>query len=350
MADSAFPSIMQRIWDLYMEKSNIMLILCGSLITMMEAQTMYYSAPLYGRRTGQIKLKQIPFRFYQEFFPEKNRKELVEYYAVTGGVPRYIEIFRDSPDIFSGIASHIIAEDSFLHEEPINLLQREVSVIGSYLTLLTVIAQGSHKLSAIAAQMETKQTSLSPYLKTLCDLDIVEREVPVTEKNPQTSKMGLYHIKDNFICFWFKFIFPALSDIGGLETDEAMKKIRENFIDNHAAFVYEDVCRQMLIENKQLLKNKWDFNLQRAGRWWNKNQEIDIIGLDADNNSVVMCECKFHKQPIGLGILYELIEKSKQVQWGGPERKTYYILFSINGFDKNLRDEAAGRGDVLLWE
>jgi AAA+ ATPase superfamily predicted ATPase len=350
MTFTAFPSIMQRIWDLYMQNSNCMLILCGSVISMMEAQTMYYSAPLYGRRTGQIKLKQIPFRFYKDFLPGKNRAELVEYYAVTGGIPRYIEIFKNSNDIFTSIADNIIAPDSFLHEEPINLLQREVSVIGSYLTLLTIIAQGNHKLSAIAGQMETKQTSLTPYLKTLIDLDILEREIPVTEKNPSMSKMGLYKIKDNFICFWFKFIFPDLSDIDGLRSEAALKKIKSNFVDSHAAFIYEDVCREDLIDKRQILQDRWGVNLQRVGRWWNKNTEIDIIGLDTDSNSAVYCECKFHKQPIDIDVLYNLIEKTKQVNWGAPERRDYYVLFSVNGFTSNLQGEARKRKDVLLWK
>ena len=67
-----------------------MVILCGSLISMMQSQTLAYDSPLYGRRTAQIRLKQIPFAYYHEFFPEKSRKELIEMYAVTGFVPKYI--------------------------------------------------------------------------------------------------------------------------------------------------------------------------------------------------------------------------------------------------------------------
>ena len=63
-SNSAFPSIMQRIWDGLLKDKSVMLILCGSLITMMKEQTLEYSSPLYGRRTAQIKLKQIPFSYY----------------------------------------------------------------------------------------------------------------------------------------------------------------------------------------------------------------------------------------------------------------------------------------------
>ena len=78
-ANRAFPSMFQKIWDTMLKDKPVMVILCGSLISMMERQTLSYTSPLYGRRTGQIKLKQIPFRYYHEFFPEKSRQELIEY-------------------------------------------------------------------------------------------------------------------------------------------------------------------------------------------------------------------------------------------------------------------------------
>jgi AAA+ ATPase superfamily predicted ATPase len=77
----AFPSIFQRIWET-LKKKNVMAILCGSLISLMEAQTLSYDSPLYGRRTGQIKLKPISFQHYREFYGRKSRRDLIEYYSL----------------------------------------------------------------------------------------------------------------------------------------------------------------------------------------------------------------------------------------------------------------------------
>ena len=85
-ANPAFPSIFQRIWEEILKDKSVMVILCGSLISMMESQTLAYGSPLYGRRTAQIRLKQIPFSYYHEFFPGKSRRELIEMYSVTGAV------------------------------------------------------------------------------------------------------------------------------------------------------------------------------------------------------------------------------------------------------------------------
>ena len=138
-SNQAFPSIFQKIWDTMLKDANIMVILCGSLITMMESQALSYSSPLYGRRTAQIKLRQIPFRYYSDFFPGHSRRELVERYSVTGGVPKYIELFEDQEDILKAIEENVLNPSGFLYEEPAFLLQHEVSDIGNYFSIINHI-------------------------------------------------------------------------------------------------------------------------------------------------------------------------------------------------------------------
>lgn len=345
--NAAFPSVFQKIWDTILKDKNIMVILCGSLISMMEAQTLAYSSPLYGRRTGQIKLKQIPFYDYYEFFPKKSRKELIEYYSVTGGVPKYIELFYDSSDVFSAIEKNILSKQSFLYEEPIFLLQNEVSEIGSYFSIIKTIAAGNKKLSKIATALEVKQTGLTKYLQTLINLDILEREVPITEENPEKSKRGIYKIKDNFIEFWFKFIYPNKSFIEMDRTEFVINKIKKNIIDNHISYVYEDICIEEMW--KLNADNKWNFNFDKIGRFWNNATEIDIVAFDSNGKDIVFGECKYREQPVDIDVFYELLDKVKDVDWNKSNRKEWYILFSINGFTKKMQELAKSRHDILLW-
>ena len=149
--------------------------------------------------------------YYHEFFPGKTRRELIELYAVTGGVPKYIELFSESSDIYRAIQKCVLNRSGYLYDEPHFLLQQEVSEVGSYFSIIKAIAAGNHKLSSIASVLEVKSTNLTKYLKTLIDLDILERKVPVTEENPEKSKRGLYKIKDNYLPFWFAFIYPNMS-------------------------------------------------------------------------------------------------------------------------------------------
>ena len=345
-SDPAFPSVFQKIWDTFLKQQPVMVILCGSLISMMESQTLSYSSPLYGRRTGQLRLRQIPFSHYGQFFPEKSHKDLIEYYAVTGGVPKYIELFHDTGDIYTAIQGSILSKSSFLFDEPNFLLQREVSEIGSYFSVMKAIAAGNQKLGKIAGVLEVKQTGLSKYLKTLVDLDLLEREVPVTEENPEKSKWGLYKIKDNFMLFWFRFVYPNLGLIESGNEQAAMNRIRANLVDHHISYIYEDVCREKMWQ--LAAAGQWDFLFDKVGRWWNGNTEIDLIALDSQGANIIFGECKYWEGPVGVNVLNSLMEKTKEVEWKRNGRKEYFVLFSISGFTEELEKLAASRKDILL--
>lgn len=345
-SNPAFPSIFQRIWEETLKDKSIMVILCGSLISMMESQTLSYNSPLYGRRTAQIRLKQIPFRYYREFFPGKNRRELIEMYSVTGGVPKYIELFSECDDIYKSIQNCILNRSGYLYDEPHFLLQQEVTEIGSYFSIIKAIAAGNSKLSAISTVLEIKSTSLTKYLKTLIDLDILEREVPVTEENPEKSKKGLYKIKDNYIRFWFAFVYPNMSFIESGNSRIVMNKIRKGLISGHTAFVYEDVCRERMWDLNA--EDFWPFHFSKIGRWWDGKNEIDIAAIDPEEKNLILGECKFWQEPVGINIFRELEEKARNVDWQNQNRHVWFVLFSSAGFTEELKELTVKRDDLLL--
>ena len=345
-ANPAFPSIFQRIWEEILKDKSVMVILCGSLISMMESQTLAYGSPLYGRRTAQIRLKQIPFGYYHEFFPSKSRRELIEMYAVTGGVPKYIELFSESKDIYSAIQKCVLNRSGYLYDEPHFLLQQEVSEVGSYFSIIKAIAAGNSKLSAISSILEIKSTSLTKYLKTLIDLDILEREVPITEENAEKSKKGLYKIKDNYLRFWFAFVYPNMSFIESGHSRIVMNKIRNSLVKNHIAFVYEDVCKERMWDLNG--EGAWPFNFTKIGRYWDSKDEIDIVALDPEGKNLILGECKYWAEPVGVSVLRDLEAKTDSVAWERDNRKVWYVLFSASGFTDELIKEAESRTDLVL--
>lgn len=345
-SNPAFLSVFQRIWEETLKQKSIMVVLCGSLISMMESQTLAYNSPLYGRRTAQIRLKQIPFRHYHEFFPGKSRRELIELYSVTGGVPKYIELFSESGDIYSSIQACVLNRSGYLYDEPHFLLQQEVTEIGSYFSVIKAIAAGNSKLSAISTVLEVKSTSLTKYLKTLIDLDILEREVPVTEEQPEKSKKGLYKIKDNYIRFWFAFVYPNLSVIESGNSGIVMDKIRKGLVSSHIAFVYEDICRERMWELNA--EGRWPFHFSQIGRWWDGKNEIDVAAIDPDGNNLILGECKYWQEPVGANVLRGLERKAGNVDWRKYICHMRYVLFSASGFTEELKEIAAERKDLLL--
>lgn len=343
-SNPAFPSILQKIWDMDLQDGNVMLILSGSLIHMMTRYALNYESPLYGRRTGQIKLKQIDFMHYHKFYEGMSYRDLVEHYAVTGGVPRYIELFDGEKKLFNEIKRLMLTPEGLLFEEPEFLLRREVDEVGSYFSIIKSIAEGNRKQGKISADIGIKQTSLPKYLKTLIDLDVLEREVPVTENHPEKSKMSLYQINDNFLRFWFRFVYPERGRIELGQSGYVLEKIKANFIDNHVAYIYENVCRSELW--RLSIAGHLQFN--KLGRWWNSKEEIDIVALDSTGEDIVFAECKYRNQPTDADVFFDLMRKKELVPWNKEKRRETFVLFSISGFTNRLIALAGERGDLLL--
>jgi len=321
--DSSMASQFQYIVDEILKSKNIHLILCGSIISMMYAQTLSYSSLLYGRRTSAIKLESLKFEYLHHFFANKSQNELIELYAILGGVPKYLEMFRNSDSIFDAIEENILDKDAYLYNEPQFILQNEVSEPITYFSILEVIARGEHKLGHIASKLGKNVQNITSFISKLMELDILYKEVPVTETNPSKSKKGLYFIKDNFFRFWFSYVLPYKSQLEMGNTAFVMRKIRENF-SGFVAKNYEDLAIEYILKHYDVLK---------CGRWWSKDQEIDAIGVG--ENHLIVAECKYSNKKVGVDILQALQDKTQYIETKLPIK--HYLLFSKSGFTEELK-------------
>jgi len=321
--DTSIPSQFQYIVDEILKNKNIHLILCGSIISMMYKQTLSYSSPLYGRRTSAIKLEALDFEHLREFFPDKSQIELVEIYAVAYGVPKYLEMFKVANDIFSSIETNILNPQSYLYSEPQFILQNEVNEPITYFSILEVIASGEHKIGNIASKLNKNVQNITSFISKLIELDIIYKDVPITENNPSKSKKGLYFIKDNFFRFWFCYVLPYKSQLEIDNTNFVLSKIKENF-NSFVSKTYEDLAIKYLLKHYELLK---------CGRWWSKECEIDAVGIAKDH--LIVAECKYSNKKVGIDILQCLKEKAKKID--SKLRVKKYILFSKSGFTDELK-------------
>jgi len=338
-SNKKFSSIFQRIYDTQLKNKNIMIILCGSLISMMYSETLAYSSPLYGRRTAQIKLQEIDFSHYHKFYQGMDNEELIRYYSVTGGIPKYIEMFKQGKRLFESIKIEILDKNKFLYYEPRFLLHEEVSDVSTYFSILSVIASGNHKLNNITSRLGVQASSITAFIKKLLDLDILEKQVPVTESNPLKSKKGLYFIKDNFFRFWFKYVFPYQSYLEMDDITSVEEKIKNDF-DHFVANVFET------LSIRTMYKLKFPFTMKKYGRWWDKYNEIDVVGIGDDE--IVFGECKWSQKHIGMNILTDLQMKSRSVKWGTENRKEYFSLFSKSGFSDELIQYSKENKNIFL--
>lgn len=344
-ANPAFSSTLQRIWDTKLKDTKIFLILCGSYISTMEEEVLGIKSPLYGRRTGQFLLKPIDFLFINEFFPKYNIDQLIEVYAILGGIPAYLINFDDNKDIYENIKQNILRKDSFLFNEVRFLLMQELRDTKVYFSIIKSIAQGNTKLNDILMGTGLPdRNSVSRYLNILQEMDIIVRELPVTEKHPEKSRKGLYKIKNQFTSFWFRYVFPNISFIEEDNLEIILnKKILPSF-NEYVSWTFEDICIDLL--KKMNTNEKLPFIFERIGRWWDKTTKIDIVAYNNDN--VIFGECKWRKnEKMGIGDLNSLRQKANRVNLHG---RRFFYLFSRAGFKDELKNLAKEDSSLRLFD
>ena len=343
-ANSALPSILQNLWDKYSKKSQIKLILCGSYISFMEKEILSSKSPLYGRRTGQIFLKGLSFDETNEMLPNFSREEMVYVYSILGGIPAYLEKFNDQQSLEANIKVNILNKNSYLFAEPKFLLMEELRESGIYFSILRSISSGKTRLNEISQDtMINDRIKVNRYLSVLRELHIVTRELPVTENNPNKSRKGIYKIEDQLIKFWFRFIYPNLYLLEENEIDFFWKNIYLKQIDSFVGFSFEKICLEKL--KKMNKNNKLPFKFRKAGRWWNKDKEIDLLGFD-DSKNFIFGECKWKNKNIGKKELESLVEKSKYFD----AKSKYFCFFSKSSFSPTLIRETKMRTNVFLFD
>jgi AAA+ ATPase superfamily predicted ATPase len=346
-SDNAMSSYFQIGWDEFLRDKKVVMILMGSSIAMMYKHALSYSAPLYGRRTGQWSLESFDYVQSKQFYgPANSFVNTFSLYAITGGIPAYARVFLGNKTLEGNIRRFILPEGSFLSVEPELLLSEEFTNPRSYLSILKAIGLGRTRFSEIVAATGIDSTALPGYLSTLTELRLVKKEIPVTERVPETSKTSTYSLSDSFLRFYFSFIYPNSSLIKGGNVDTLFQRYGE-VLQQLVAKAYEDSSKQF-VEAAATDDRLPHFN--KLNRWWNNNAEIDLVGLNDEENCILFVETKWSNQKIHTRVLDDLKQKATQVKWGEPDRREYFCLISKSGFTDELLIRAKAEGVVLIQE
>ena len=342
-ASKSLASTLQMLIDKYKERSQLMLILCGSSMSYMEDHVLAYKAPLYGRRTAQIKLQPFDFEEVCSYFHGFSPEDKALAYGIVGGTPQYLLQMDDRLSIEENIKNTYLNPMSSLYEEPTNLLKQEVREPATYTAIITAIANGASRMSEISSKVGEDTNVCSGYLKSLVALGIVKKETPYGEK---ASKKSIYSIGDNMFRFWYRFVPDNVSMISRGAADLVYQRIEPNLPD-YMGKVFEEICKQYLWG--LLLSGRSPVAFNSLGRWWGNDPlhkcqaEIDIMG-EQDKNTALFAECKWTNEKVDLGVLEMLVDRSKIF----PYAKKHFFLFSKSGFTKGCMEKAKELGNVSL--
>ncbi len=336
----AFSTFIQKWWDEHWRFENVMLILCGSVTSMMYRETMAQSAPLYGRSSAQILLPPLQYHYLNDFLPGYNEEELIKLYSLCGGVPRYLELVKNYKDFSTALDDLVLNPTGILYHEARYLLHEEISSPNTCWSILQVLGNGTGRISEIGSKLGLPANQLTHYIELLRDLFLIYREVPVLEKNPAQSKKGFYQVADPFLRLWFGSIYPYISFLEFGQPELIMERLTPQ-IQNHISFCYEQICRDFVKNAAHTL------GCLKVGRQWSGNYEIDVAGVNIDFQLNVVGECKWSNKKVGISVYYELLEKLQKNKL--PLAKNCrFLLFSKSGFTEELLNKSDKKKKLIL--
>lgn len=342
--DKATGSIFQKAVDEILADSQIFLVLSGSSISMMENEVLNYKSPLYGRRTGDIWLKPMTFSNSKKFYPKMKFSKFLEFYMVLGSLPAYISRFNQAKTTLENIKEQILTQGELFNEVNF-ILRQEFREPTNYFAILQAISTGKRKYSEIVNSSFLDSNQLTTYLQTLENLHLISKEFSVMD-NPAKSKKGLYKLQDNFYKFWFRYVYPFKSYLEIGELEASLNQIKTDWQTNLGK-IYEEVCRELIWEITAKMPDKL-FIMEKCGRFWDKNTEIDIVGFNKQEKKILFGECKYSQKLVGMNIFLELQQKALKVNWLQDDRQEYFVIFSGSGFSRELLSLAKERDDLIL--
>ena len=345
---------LQDYWDRKGSKSEISLVLSGSNVGMMKKIFIEQKAPLFKRATYDFFLKPLSFADCRQMAGDigiTNIEEQIRLYAIFGGIPYYYALLgKEKVENWKDAVKTLLLNQF----SPLKTEVRDTMVESfgknhaSYYAVINAIALGKATKKEISDFAGIRETSIYPYLYDLEELvDIIQYEVPITEKKEWKTRRGRFVLNDNFFRFWFRFIFRNMSYYEEGNYGYLLGRISGEF-ESYVGAAFEQVARGFMVKMNE--SGKLPANFPKIGRWWNrKGDEIDLVLLSEEEDAIMLVECKWAKDVQAGTVLNSLKEKEKLMEH--RKKNIYYasiargfsskcegiICFDINDLDRLLR-------------
>jgi len=290
-------SEIQRCWDLYEKTSKINLIVCGSVLSLMYRIFENEKEPLFGRATAKMSIKSFEIESLKEILADYNPNytpdDLLALYTFTGGVAKYVQLLMDGEaTTYRQMLDLIIQEDSTFLNEGKNMLVEEFGTeYATYFTILSAIARGENTRAKIESVVKRE---IGGYLTKLeQDYGLITKNIPIFSK--VETKNVRYALEDNFLTFWFRFIYKYsyMTEVGNYD---GLQNIIDRDYKTFSGKMLEKYFRTKIIQTQRITQ---------IGGYWDKKgeNEIDLIVVNELERQAQIIEVKRNAGNINLEAL-----------------------------------------------
>lgn len=320
----------------------VLILLCSSAVAWVERELSDCIGETVEKKIDRrIKLTSLNFLEVVRALTEYPVADCIKVYGTIGGVPGYINRWNSKQDLRTNICRLILSSNGYLHnaaEELIGASLRELSV---YETILAQIAAGCDKLNDLYQNTGFSRAKISVYMKNLAAFDIIQKVVSFETGGWENAKKGVYRIRDNYVNFWFHFIYPHLSDLQMIGVEEFYDRHIAPGLDAYLARYFTEVCMEYL--GLLGVVGKLPLKITKMGTWVGKDGTIDIIAQNEIRQNMVGL-CNWEKPVLTMEMCEELFSNMKKAKISAE----YYFLFSAKGFAKNVTAMAGADKRFIL--
>jgi AAA+ ATPase superfamily predicted ATPase len=339
---SDLPGSLQRIWDLRLQSSQMMLFLIGSNVRAFEYDVLSYRAPMYGRAWWIAHLRPFLFAHLKSRLPNYSMMDRITLYACVGGVPRYLELLDPQLTLTQNLLR--VLSSPMMREDADVILREQFDKPHLYAAVLESLARGNGDSKQIAQTLGVEHRDVSRCLKMLERAKIIRWEGPATARFPDTSRLGHYRIADQYFHFYFRCLASIRSLLERGQMKQAPAQLRESLDKFIGTEILPGLCREWLYRQWR----KLPFHPQYVGAQWGEGtQPIDLVAINHEDHGILFGKCNWSKRPIGEADVRALMQQSVGViPQPSDEWNVSYAFFSRSGFTRSAR-QAIGNAECF---
>ncbi|MGB4661765.1 MAG: ATP-binding protein, partial [Mobilitalea sp.] len=335
------PEFTETLRVLSRAKRPIMFVLSSSSIRWAENDMVSDLGALAASITAYMKLKEFTFVDFVNRFPKASVETCININAILGGVPEYLDCWMEDHSVQENIEKIILDKNSRLFAETQHFLRLELREPAVYNTILYALAKGNRKLNDLHARTGFSRAKISVYLKNLIQLDVVEKLVPLNEDGKENVQKGLYRIKDNFLSFWYRFVFDNTSQLMLGRASQVYEEKVAPCLEEYMSEYFADVCTEYL-----KLMNQYDRLPEKIlwwDRWYGKNGTIDI-NAQGDKDKKLIGKCLWEERRMEVKDYDTLLSLAGEAKIS-PD---FTYFFSKKGFSQELIGLANHNKSIVL--
>lgn len=322
VVDSVFQSIIDS------RLSNIELILAGSHIGLMKG-LLQERNPLYGRFAASIKLDELNYLDASKFYPDKSAYDKVAHYAVFGGSPFINQALNPDATLRENIIGTVLNPMSPVYLYANQLVFSDNALNINTERIFSVLGNDRKRYTEIEDALGVKKTgNLAKQIKTLTDLDILSRRIPINK--PNDNKKATYELSYNLLRFYYTFVYKNASAFQVLGADAFYDEFIAPVLTDFIARRFEDICREYF--SLQVRSGRMN-GVRSIGSYYPdtavrcENKAFSVSVELADGYAVYLP--KYSAQPMTLDEIHGEAQRMEGVNDPGIKQLGF---ISINGF------------------